>query len=141
MRHRFWWVVSILLVLGTSGVSTRASEIPVFFVTQGTAAFGTTEFNSDALSFSFSGPGVNIGGAEATPFPCRLVTVGVTAGSIFTGTVISPLQTDEFNAGGTVGGFTNFLLRGRVDISATALILNPTTTPSVSSGLVETGGG
>jgi hypothetical protein len=41
-RYRVGWIISILLALGVSGGSARASETPVYFVTEGTAHMRAT---------------------------------------------------------------------------------------------------
>ena len=140
-RHRVGWIASILLALGVSGVSTRASETPIYFVTEGTAGF-TSPFNLDTLIFSFSGPGFSISGGEATPEPGRVTEVGVTAGSISASTVISQLFSDELVGSGTVGGIVYPQLAfssGIVRISGDAPLPNPSITIGFPPGLVVSG--
>ena len=121
-RHRVGWIISILLALGASGVSARASEVPVYIVTGGTATY----IGGDAL-FSFSGPKFDITfGVESAP-PGPTEHVAVTGGSVFGGVDVFGGSDEGF---GTAGGISYPLpngidLFGQLVISGSATLPNP----------------
>lgn len=114
-RHRVGWIASILLALGVSGVSARASETPVYLVTGGTATL-----NQFGVVFAFSGPGFSLSGGTESPC-CLVFSVGVTAESVDGRLTIEAPDV----AFGTVGGQPFGFAIGEVDITGSAALPNP----------------
>jgi hypothetical protein len=76
-HHRVSWIVSILLALGALGVSARASETPVYIVTEGSGHY----IGRDVFAWSFSGPGFSASGDAESPC-CFSNPVAVTDGFV-----------------------------------------------------------